>query len=162
MLSDEYRYKILKRLEAIPEISQRELAGELGISLGRVNFCVQALIEKGLIKARNFRNNKNKKGYAYLLTPRGIEEKARITVEFLKIKLAEHEALTREIKSLREEAGRVTALPGSSTSGRERSEIVSCLANRPPPCPPPWSSKPAAPSATTGATCGATANCSSS
>ncbi len=116
MLSDEYRYKILKRLEANPEISQRELAGELGISLGRVNFCVQALIEKGLIKARNFRNNKNKKGYAYLLTPRGIEEKARITVEFLKIKLAEHEALTREIKSLREEAGRVTALPGSSTS----------------------------------------------
>jgi EPS-associated MarR family transcriptional regulator len=107
MLSDEYRYKILKRLEANPEISQRELAGELGISLGRVNFCVQALIEKGLIKAKNFRNSKNKKGYAYLLTPRGIEEKAKITVQFLKIKLAEHEALTKEIKGLREEAVQV-------------------------------------------------------
>jgi EPS-associated MarR family transcriptional regulator len=107
MLSDEYRYKILKRLEADPEISQRELAGELGISLGRVNFCVQALIEKGLIKAKNFRNSKNKKGYAYLLTPRGIEEKAKITVQFLKIKLAEHEALTKEIEGLREDAVQV-------------------------------------------------------
>ena len=109
MLSDEYRYKILKRLEADPEISQRELAGELGISLGRVNFCVQALIEKGLVKAKNFRNSKNKKGYAYFLTPRGIEEKAKITVQFLKVKIAEHEALTKEIKSLREEAGQVQA-----------------------------------------------------
>ena len=114
MLSDEYRYKILKRLEANPEISQRELAGELGISLGRVNYCVQALIEKGLVKAKNFRNSKNKKGYAYLLTPKGIEDKAKITVEFLKIKLAEHEALTKEIKSLREEAG---ASSGAATSG---------------------------------------------
>jgi EPS-associated MarR family transcriptional regulator len=107
MLSDEYRYKILKSLEANPEISQRELAGELGISLGRVNYCVQALIEKGLVKAKNFRNSKNKKGYAYLLTPRGIEEKAKITVQFLKIKIAEHEALTKEIKGLREEAVQV-------------------------------------------------------
>jgi len=61
MLSDEYRYKILKRLEVNPEISQRELAGELDISLGRVNYCIQALIEKGLVKANNFRNSKNKK-----------------------------------------------------------------------------------------------------
>jgi len=107
MLSDEYRYKILKSLEANPEISQRELAGELGISLGRVNYCVQALIEKGLVKANNFRNSKSKKGYAYLLTPRGIEDKAKMTVLFLKIKLAEHEALTKEIKGLREEAVQV-------------------------------------------------------
>jgi EPS-associated MarR family transcriptional regulator len=107
MLSDEYRYKILKYLEANPEMSQRKLAGELGISLGRVNYCVQALIEKGLVKANNFRNSKNKKGYAYLLTPKGIEDKAKITVQFLKVKLAEHEALTKEIKSLREEAVQV-------------------------------------------------------
>ncbi len=107
MLSDEYRYKILKRLEANPETSQRELAGELDISLGRVNYCIQALVEKGLVKANNFRNSKNKKGYAYLLTPRGIEEKARITVQFLKIKIAEHEALTKEIKGLRQEAVQV-------------------------------------------------------
>jgi len=107
MLSDEYRYKILKRLEANPEISQRELAGDLGISLGRVNFCIQALVEKGLVKAKNFRNSKNKAGYAYLLTPKGIEDKAKITVQFLKIKLAEHEALTKEIKNLREESMQV-------------------------------------------------------
>lgn len=104
MLSDEYRYKILKRLEADPDVSQRELAGELGISLGRANYCLQALVEKGLVKARNFRNNKNKKGYAYLLTAKGIEEKARITVQFLKIKIAEHEELKKEIKNLQQEA----------------------------------------------------------
>jgi EPS-associated MarR family transcriptional regulator len=110
MLTDEYRYKVLKHLEANPEISQRELAGLLGVSLGRVNFCIQALVEKGLVKANNFRNSSNKKGYAYLLTPKGIEEKALITVQFLKIKVAEHEALKKEIKDLREEAGRVAAL----------------------------------------------------
>jgi EPS-associated MarR family transcriptional regulator len=109
MLSDEYRYKILKRLEADPEISQRELAGDLGISLGRVNYCIQALIEKGMVKANNFRNSKNKKGYAYLLTPKGIEEKAKITVQFLKIKLAEHEALTKEISGLQAEAQQLQA-----------------------------------------------------
>lgn len=118
MLSDEYRYKILKRLESDPEISQRELAGELGISLGRVNYCVQALIEKGLVKAKNFRNSKNKKGYAYLLTPRGIEDKARITMEFLKIKLAEHEALTKEIHRLQAEAGQVQERLSSDASGK--------------------------------------------
>ena len=107
MLNDEYRYKILKHLEADPEISQRELAGKLGVSLGRVNYCVQALIEKGLIKAKNFRNSKNKKGYAYLLTPRGIEDKAKMTIKFLKIKLDEHDALSREIENLREEAGKL-------------------------------------------------------
>ncbi|MGA7751039.1 MAG: MarR family EPS-associated transcriptional regulator [Gallionella sp.] len=119
MLSDEYRYKILKRLEANPEISQRELAGELGISLGRVNYCIQALIEKGLVKANNFRNSKNKKGYAYLLTPRGIEDKAKITVQFLKIKIAEHEALTKEIKNLREEAVQVQARQRGSASPKK-------------------------------------------
>ena len=116
MLSDEYRYKILKKLEANPEISQRELAGELGISLGRVNYCIQALIEKGLVKANNFRNSKNKKGYAYLLTPRGIEDKAKLTVEFLKIKLAEHEALKKEIKSLQQEAVQVQTLQRSGAN----------------------------------------------
>lgn len=121
MLSDEYRYKLLKHLESNPEVSQRELAGELGISLGRVNFCIQALVEKGLVKANNFRNSKNKKGYAYFLTPRGIEEKARITVQFLKIKISEHEALKKEIKDLRVEAERVIALQNDATSTRKGS-----------------------------------------
>jgi len=104
MLTDEYRYKILKLVEANPAISQRELASQLGISLGKVNFCLKALIEKGLLKATNFRNNKNKLAYMYLLTPSGIEEKASITLRFLKYKLHEYEALQIEIEELRREA----------------------------------------------------------
>ena len=73
MLNDEYRYKILRILEANPEISQRQLARELGVSLGRVNFCLNALIKVGLLKASNFRNSHNKLAYMYLLTPKGIE-----------------------------------------------------------------------------------------
>lgn len=104
MLTDEYRYKILKLVEANPEISQRELAQQLSISLGKVNFCLKALIEKGLLKATNFRNNKNKLAYMYLLTPSGLEEKASITMRFLKYKLQEYEALQQEIEELRREA----------------------------------------------------------
>ena len=110
MLSDEYRYKILKRLEADPDVSQRKLAEELGISLGRANYCIQALIEKGLIKAKNFKNSQNKKAYIYYLTPKGIDEKARITMQFLKIKIEEHEELKKEIRSLRQEAVQIMAL----------------------------------------------------
>jgi len=79
VLTDEYRYKILKVLEANPEISQRDLARELEISLGRVNFCLKALIDVGFLKATNFRNSQNKLAYMYLLTPKGIEEKSVIT-----------------------------------------------------------------------------------
>lgn len=100
MLTDEYRYKILKKLEAKSDVSQRELARELGISLGKVNFCLNALIEKGLVKANNFRQSENKKGYIYLLTPSGVEEKAKITVRFLKYKLAEYEKIKAEIQQL--------------------------------------------------------------
>lgn len=100
MLTDEYRYKILKLVELKPEISQRELAAELGISLGKANFCLKALIEKGLLKASNFRNSKNKLAYMYLLTPSGIEAKTSITVQFLKGKIQEYEALESEIQQL--------------------------------------------------------------
>lgn len=103
MLNDEYRYKLLKRLEHEPEVSQRELAKDLGISLGKVNYCMQALIERGLIKANNFRKSGNRSAYAYYLTPKGIEEKARVTIAFLKYKLAEYEALKREIDNLQRE-----------------------------------------------------------
>lgn len=103
MLSDEYRYKILKLLEKDPKLSQRELAGALGVSLGKVNFCVRALMEKGLLKARNFRNSKNKSAYMYYLTPTGFEEKARVTARFLRRKMDEYEALTQEIERLRRE-----------------------------------------------------------
>ena len=101
MLTDEYRAKILKKLEEDPTISQRDLARELGISLGRANFCLRALMEKGLIKANNFKNNRNKKAYMYYLTPRGMAEKARATTRFLERKVAEYEALQREIATLR-------------------------------------------------------------
>ena len=104
MLTAEYRYKILKLVESKPSISQRELAQQLGISLGKTNFCLKALIDVGLLKATNFRNNKNKLAYMYLLTPRGIEEKASITMRFLKYKIQEYETLQSEIEELRRDA----------------------------------------------------------
>ena len=103
MLTDEYRAKILKKLQDDPRISQRDLARELGISLGRTNYCLRALMEKGLIKANNFKNNRNKKAYMYLLTPQGMTEKARATARFLERKVAEYEALQREIAALRQD-----------------------------------------------------------
>lgn len=103
MLTDEYRYKILKLVSANPEISQRELAKTLGVSLGKTNFCLNALIEKGLLKAANFRNSQNKLAYMYLLTPNGIEEKSKITLRFLSAKMREYEALQLEISSLMQE-----------------------------------------------------------
>jgi EPS-associated MarR family transcriptional regulator len=103
MLTDEYRYKILKLVSANPEISQRELAKTLGVSLGKTNFCLNALIEKGLLKAANFRNSQNKLAYMYLLTPNGIEEKSKITLRFLTAKMREYEALQLEISLLMQE-----------------------------------------------------------
>jgi EPS-associated MarR family transcriptional regulator len=106
VLTDETRYSILRLLEADPHASQRKIAGELGISVGRVNYCLQALIERGLVKAKNFRNSANKRAYLYLLTPRGIEDKAIVTARFLRIKLAEYEALKTELEQLQQEATR--------------------------------------------------------
>ena len=106
MLTDEYRSKILRILEEDPAISQRDLARQLGVSLGKANFCLQALIEKGWIKANDFKNSNNKKAYMYLLTRRGIAQKARVTTRFLERKVAEFEALQREIEELRREVGK--------------------------------------------------------
>jgi EPS-associated MarR family transcriptional regulator len=105
---EEIHFKLLCLLQANPASSQRALARELGISLGRVNYCLQALIAQGWLKAHNFKNSRNKRAYAYLLTPKGVEEKAGSTLRFLRTKLAEHDRLTREIEQLREEAA---ALP---------------------------------------------------
>jgi EPS-associated MarR family transcriptional regulator len=110
LLTDEYRYRILKLLEADPQASQRRIADELGISLGRVNYCLKALVDKGLVKVNNFRNNANKRAYLYLLTPRGIEEKATVTVRFLRVKLDEYENLKRELDELQSEAVRLKKL----------------------------------------------------
>ncbi len=103
MLDDETHYKILKLLQDDPHISQRALAETLGVSLGKTNYCLKALIGRGLVKARNFRNSNNKAAYAYFLTPVGLEEKARITIRFLKRKMTEYEALEHEIAALRRE-----------------------------------------------------------
>ncbi|MDD2685746.1 MAG: MarR family EPS-associated transcriptional regulator [Gallionella sp.] len=103
MLDETTHYGLLKTLEENPSISQRDLAKRLGVSLGKVNFCLNALVEKGSIKINNFRNSDNKLAYAYLLTPRGVEEKARITVEFLQRKVQEYERLKAEIEELRKE-----------------------------------------------------------
>jgi len=106
MLTDEVRYKLLKLLEPNPKLSQREVARELGISLGRVNYCLRALIGKGSIKVANFKNSRNKAAYMYLLTPRGLEEKTRLTLRFLGLKMAEYEKLRVEIDQMRREAER--------------------------------------------------------
>ena len=104
MLSDEMRYKLLKLLDANPRLSQRDVARELDISVGKVNYCLKALVRKGWIKASRFTNSRNKAAYMYLLTPRGMEAKIRLTFEFLRIKLREYETLRDEIDEIRREA----------------------------------------------------------
>ncbi len=93
----------MRTLEARPDISQRELAQQLGISLGGLNYCLRALADKGLVKMQNFSESPNKLGYVYLLTPRGMAAKAQLASGFLKRKMAEYEALKAEIDSLRTE-----------------------------------------------------------
>jgi EPS-associated MarR family transcriptional regulator len=104
MFDDETRYRVLRLLDANPEMSQRDVARELSVSLGKVNYCVRALVQKGWIKVSNFTNSHNKAAYMYLLTPRGIEQKSRLTVQFLHMKVQEYAALRAEIRQLRQEA----------------------------------------------------------
>ncbi|QVL50194.1 MAG: MarR family EPS-associated transcriptional regulator [Thiocapsa sp.] len=103
-MTDDLHYRVLKQLEAHPDGTQRDLAKALGISLGSTNFCMRALIDQGWVKVQNFRRSDNKRAYAYLLTPQGIEAKARITARFLQRKRAEYEALEVEIEQLTAEA----------------------------------------------------------
>jgi EPS-associated MarR family transcriptional regulator len=100
---EEIQFKVLRRLHQTPEVSQRVLAKEFGISLGSINFCFQALVEKGCIKMQNFSQSKNKLRYAYLLTPAGMAEKSKLTAKFMLRKVAEYEALQVEIESLKAE-----------------------------------------------------------
>ncbi|WP_323017826.1 MarR family EPS-associated transcriptional regulator [Castellaniella sp.] len=101
---EENHLKVLRLLEADPGLSQRDLSQVLGISLGKTNYCMRALLDKGLIKMQNFRNSENKLGYAYLLTPAGIAAKADLTHRFLKIKVREYELLRHEIEELQRDA----------------------------------------------------------
>ncbi len=102
-LEDALRYQILRLLEGNPEISQREIARELGLSLGKTNYCIRAVIEKGWVKAKNFRNSSNKSAYLYQLTPSGIVAKGKITRRFLDRKVEQHKRLQEEIAQLRAE-----------------------------------------------------------
>lgn len=104
-MDDAIRYRLLKLLHEQPHLTQRELAKTMGVSLGKANFCLRALIEVGAVKANNFKNSSDKSGYLYLLTPRGLEEKAKVTRRFLERKLAEYETIQREIDELRGEVG---------------------------------------------------------
>ena len=95
---------LLRKLEVNPEYTQRELSQEMGVSLGKINYCMKKLIEKGWVKLSNFSHNPNKVSYIYLLTPKGIEQKARLTFSFLAIKLEEYEMLKNEISKLKQDA----------------------------------------------------------
>ena len=100
---DQTELDLMRLLGTKPALSQREVASSLGVSLGKVNYCLRALIEKGLIKAENYRNSDNKLAYFYLLTPKGLTFKAELTRAFLARKVREYEALREEIEQLRRE-----------------------------------------------------------
>ena len=100
----ETHLKILKYIKSNPHISQRQLAQELGVSVGKINYCLRALISKGFVKAGNFKRSSSKRSYLYLLTPAGIDEKTKLTASFLRRKIAEHELIKQEIEQLKRDA----------------------------------------------------------
>lgn len=109
---DELRLRVLRALEANPELSQRQLAADLGVSLGGVNYALKALVERGFVKVGNFSKSSKKAAYLYILTPQGVTEKASLATAFLGRKLEEYEVLRREIEALKGEVG-----SGKSGSG---------------------------------------------
>lgn len=104
-IQEDTYFRILRILQANPELSQRDLAKQLGMSLGGLNYCLKALIQKGFVKLENFQNSKHKFKYVYLLTPLGIAEKVAMTSRFLKRKIEEYDALKMEIEALEVEMG---------------------------------------------------------
>lgn len=102
-INEDVRFRVMRAVEANPKASQRELAAELGLSLGLVNYCLRALVEKGQVKVRNFRLADNKLRYAYMLTPRGAVAKTALARRFLQRRIAEYEALRAEIAALEDE-----------------------------------------------------------
>lgn len=109
-LQDELRYQLLKALENDPNLSQRQLAEKIGLSLGKTNYCLKALVEAGWIKVGNFAKSNSKINYAYILTPKGIKEKAAVTLRFLKNKQMQYEKLEQEIAELQKEALQINQL----------------------------------------------------
>jgi len=112
--AEEIALRLMRLLQDCPDLTQREQAQKLGISVGGVNYCLKALMDKGLVKMHNFVNSKNKFGYVYVLTPSGLAEKAAITHRFLQRKLTEYETLKDEIEMLRAEVNRVSVAGNNS------------------------------------------------
>jgi EPS-associated MarR family transcriptional regulator len=112
--NDEIRYRLLKYLEDHPTATQRQVANALGVSIGKANYCLRALVEKGWVKVRNFKNSNNKAAYLYVLTPRGIEEKINVTAAFLRRKRNEYDLLAEEIERLTDEVRRLEKTPEHS------------------------------------------------
>ena len=107
--NDEIQLRVLRLLQANPQMTQREMAEALGVSLGKTNFCIKALFERGLIKLHNFKSSRHKLAYSYFLTPAGIAEKGAITARFLRLKMSEYEQLRDEIESLQYEVAEIDA-----------------------------------------------------
>ena len=104
MSKKQNKFQILQSLERDSHPTQRQLSNNLGVSLGKVNYCLKSLIEKGFIKVNNFRNSNNKVQYSYVLTQKGIEEKVKLTLNFIRIKTQEYDTLKQEIESLKQQA----------------------------------------------------------
>lgn len=116
MTSEEVRYRLMQRLAQNPAATQRELALEMGVSVGKINYCLRALIEKGHVKLGNFRRNPDKRHYTYLLTPAGVEAKAWAAVQFLRRKRAEYEIIQTEILALQDELAALGIVPETEQS----------------------------------------------
>lgn len=97
-MSNDSQFEILRKIDKKPNSTQRSLSNDLGISLGKINYCLKNLINKGFIKIVNFSKNKNKISYAYVLTPRGIQTKTKLTLSFMKRKMREYDELKREVQ----------------------------------------------------------------
>jgi EPS-associated MarR family transcriptional regulator len=110
-IQEDTYFRVMRILQERPDITQREIALELGVSTSGMNYCLNALIDKGWVKVHNFSESKNKFGYVYLLTPSGIAEKAALTGRFLQRKLKEYEEMRTEIESLKTEMSEVSELP---------------------------------------------------
>jgi len=112
--TDEIRYRLLKYIEEHPTATQRQVARALDVSIGKANYCLKALVEKGWVKVRNFRDSNHKSAYLYVLTPRGIEEKIDVTCAFLRRKRDEYDRLAKEIEHLADEVSRLDTAPNRS------------------------------------------------
>ena len=104
--TQDVEYYILREIASKSEFTQLELAGRIGVSVGKVNYVLSALIQKGIVKMENFKESKSKKAYLYILTPKGIKEKKTITIDFIKRKMAEHQRLEQEINEARRDIGK--------------------------------------------------------